>query len=147
MLSLALILLREFFDNTFKTEDDIRVTLDLPVITSLPEISKDGDTIITSKTPFDYREAFKVLRTKIQFSGIDGRMKVIGVKVRVRFEGKTTVHHMALTIRDRKPRFCMWIRTKENEVHKTLNLRQNRHLECAYPTGTSRKRDQQKRGI
>lgn len=124
MLSLALILLREFFDNTFKIEDDIRVTLDLPVITSLPEIAKDGDTIITSKTPFDYREAFKVLRTKIQFSGIDGRMKVIGVTSSSPFEGKTTVSiNLALTIAETGKRVLL-VDTdlRKPKVHKTLNL-------------------------
>ena len=90
MLALAMIFLRDYFDNTFKTEDDIREVLDLPVITSLPEIMKDGNTVLTGETPFDYKEAFKVLRTKIQFSGIDGQMKKIAITSSGPFECKTT---------------------------------------------------------
>jgi polysaccharide biosynthesis transport protein len=124
MLSLALIFLRDFFDNTFKTEDDVRNVLDLPVITSLPEIAKDGAKIVTGETPFDYREAFKVLRTKIQFSAVDGKMKKIAVTSSGPFEGKTTVSiNLALTMAETGKRVLLIdCDLRKPKVHKTLNM-------------------------
>ncbi|MEI6578964.1 MAG: polysaccharide biosynthesis tyrosine autokinase, partial [Eubacteriales bacterium] len=124
MLSVSLIFLRDFFDNTFKTEDDIRNVLELPVITSLPEISKEGAKIVTGETPFDYREAFKVLRTKIQFSAIDGKMKKIAVTSSGPFEGKTTVSiNLALTMAETGQRVLLIdADLRKPKIHKTLNL-------------------------
>ncbi len=124
LLSLALIFLRDFFDNTFKTEDDVRNVLELPVITSLPEISKEGSKIISGETPFDYREAFKVLRTKIQFSAADNKMKKIAVTSSGPFEGKTTVSiNLALTIAETGLRVLLIdADLRKPKVHKTLNL-------------------------
>jgi len=125
ILSIGLIFLRDFFDNTFKTEDDIRNALELPVITSLPEISKDGSKIVTGETPFDYREAFKVLRTKIQFSAIDNKMKKIAVTSSGPFEGKTTVSiNLALTIAETGQRVLLIdADLRKPKVHKTLGLK------------------------
>lgn len=124
MLSLVLIFLRDFFDNTFKTEDDIRNVLDLPVITSLPELAKDSATIVTEETPFDYKEAFKVLRTKIQFSGVDGDMKRIAITSSGPFEGKTTVSiNLALTMAETGKRVLLIdADLRKPKVHKTLNM-------------------------
>lgn len=124
MISLALIFLRDFFDNTFKTEDDVRNVLDLPVITSLPELVKDSATIVTEETPFDYKEAFKVLRTKIQFSGVDGDMKRIAITSSGPFEGKTTVSiNLALTMAETGKRVLLIdADLRKPKVHKTLNM-------------------------
>lgn len=124
ILSLALIFLRDFFDNTFKTEDEVRKTLDLPVITSLPEIQKGGATIVTGETPFDYREAFKVLRTKIQFSAIDSKMQKIAVTSSGPFEGKTTVSiNLALTMAETGKRVLLIdCDLRKPKVHKTLGF-------------------------
>ncbi len=124
MISVALIFLRDFFDNTFKTEDDIRNVLDLPVITSLPELAKDGATIVTEETPFDYKEAFKVLRTKIQFSGVDDNMKKIAITSSGPFEGKTTVSiNLALTMAETGKRVLLIdADLRKPKVHKTLKM-------------------------
>ena len=124
MFSILLIFLRDFFDNTFKTEEDIRNVLDLPVITSLPEIEKGAATIVTEETPFDYKEAFKVLRTKIQFSGVDGDMKKIAITSSGPFEGKTTVSiNLALTMAETGKRVLLIdADLRKPKVHKTLNM-------------------------
>ncbi|NLP47430.1 MAG: polysaccharide biosynthesis tyrosine autokinase [Clostridiales bacterium] len=126
MLALAMIFLRDYFDNTFKTEDDIREVLDLPVITSLPEIMKDGNTVLTGETPFDFKEAFKVLRTKIQFSGIDGQMKKIAITSSGPFEGKTTVSiNTALTLAETgKSVLLVDCDLRKPKVSKTLDIGQ-----------------------
>ncbi len=126
MLALAMIFLRDYFDNTFKTEDDIRNVLDLPVITSLPEITKEGNTVLTGETPFDYKEAFKVLRTKIQFSGIDKPMKKIAITSSGPFEGKTTVSiNTALTLAETgKSVLLIDCDLRKPKVSKTLELEQ-----------------------
>lgn len=124
VLSLALVFLKDFFDNTYKTEDDIRNSLNLPVITSLPELSKDASAAILSEAPFDYRESFKVLRTKLQFSAVDGSMKKIGVTSTNPFEGKTTISvNLALTIAEAGLKVLL-IDTdlRKPKIHKMLAL-------------------------
>ena len=124
IFAVAIIFLRDFFDNTFKTEDDVRNALDLPVITSLPEIAKDGVKIITGETPFDYREAFKVLRTKIQFSAVDGKMKKIAVTSSGPSEGKTTVAiNLALSIAEAGQRVLLIdADMRKGYLHDLLNM-------------------------
>jgi capsular exopolysaccharide synthesis family protein len=92
----------------------------------LPEIIKEGNTVLTGETPFDYKEAFKVLRTKIQFSGIDKPMKKIAITSSGPFEGKTTVSiNTALTLAETgKSVLLIDCDLRKPKVSKTLGLEQ-----------------------
>lgn len=90
--------LRNYFDNTVKTPEDLKnkninVTGWVPQIQSLDKsISKDIEFIIYNKPDSVPSEAFRALRTRIQFSKVDqGNMKVIHITSSTPGEGKTLI--------------------------------------------------------
>lgn len=109
MLSVALIVLRELFDVTVRTEEDIASVCDHPVLASVPDMesqSKGGyygygqkkaeaeggkkTATVGSDISFAASEAYKLLRTKLQFSFADeGECRIIGVSSALTGEGKS----------------------------------------------------------
>ena len=90
--------LRNYFDNTVKTPEDLKdrninVIGWVPQIQSLDKsISKDLEFIIYNKPDSVPSEAFRALRTRVQFSKVDqGNMKVIHITSSTPGEGKTLV--------------------------------------------------------
>lgn len=84
--------LLEYLDNTFKTPDDIKNNLDLPVLGSIPEIKSRGRETIVSKNPKSpISEAFRTMRTNIQFTSIDKELKSLAITSSVQEEGKSTI--------------------------------------------------------
>jgi len=90
--------LRNYFDNTVKTPEDLKdrninVIGWVPQIQSLDKsISKDLEFIIYNKPDSVPSEAFRALRTRVQFSKVDqGNMKVIHVTSSTPGEGKTLI--------------------------------------------------------
>jgi len=90
--------LRNYFDNTVKTPEDLKdrninVIGWVPQIQSLDKsISKDLEFIIYNKPDSVPSEAFRALRTRVQFSKVDqGNMKVIHITSSTPGEGKTLI--------------------------------------------------------
>ncbi|PJC57880.1 MAG: hypothetical protein CO025_11120, partial [Ignavibacteria bacterium CG_4_9_14_0_2_um_filter_37_13] len=90
--------LRNYFDNTVKTPEDLKdrninVIGWVPKIQSLDKsISKDLEFIIYNKPDSVPSEAFRALRTRVQFSKVDqGNMKVIHITSSTPGEGKTLI--------------------------------------------------------
>jgi len=90
--------LRNYFDNTVKTPEDLKdrninVIGWVPKIQSLDKsISKDLEFIIYNKPDSVPSEAFRALRTRVQFSKVDqGNMKVIHVTSSTPGEGKSLI--------------------------------------------------------
>ena len=87
---------RNYFDSTVKTPEDIQKE-NLNVLTWIPKIegvenNKEFEFIIHEKSDSIYSEAFRVLRTRIQFSKINnGGAKTIHVTSSTPQEGKTTI--------------------------------------------------------
>lgn len=88
------------------------------------KVTSQRTQLLVYKAPFEYKEAFKVLRTNIQFSSADKNIKKLAITSTGPCEGKTTVTvNLALTMAEaglkvllvdsdlRKPR-----------VHKLLDL-------------------------
>ncbi len=88
--------IRDFIDNTVKTPEDIQKK-NIPVLGWIPKIegiaeNKEFEFIIAKKSDSIYSEAFRALRTKIQFAKIDKhRINTIHVTSSTPSEGKTTV--------------------------------------------------------
>ena len=88
--------IRDFLDNTVKTPEDIQKR-NIPVLGWIPKIegiaeNKEFEFIIAKKSDSIYSEAFRALRTKIQFAKIDKhRINTIHVTSSTPSEGKTTV--------------------------------------------------------
>ena len=90
--------LRDYFDNTVKTPEDLKdkninVIGWVPQIQSLDKsIAKDIEFIIYNKPDSVPSEAFRALRTRVQFSKVDQRnMKVIHITSSTPGEGKTLI--------------------------------------------------------
>ncbi len=122
VLSVAYVVLRELFDVTIRTEEDITVSCKYPILAAVPDMaapSKGGyyrsygyghkhkkqstDTepvLIGKEMSFAAAEAYKLLRTKLQFSFADeNKSRVIGVSSALTGEGKSlTAVNMAHTL-------------------------------------------------
>jgi capsular exopolysaccharide synthesis family protein len=88
----------EFLDDTLKTPDEIKEVLELPVIGFVAEIrngeSKKGESLgkfVARHPRSPVSEAFRSLRTNLEFSGVDKPLKVVLVTSSGESEGKSTI--------------------------------------------------------
>lgn len=111
-LSVLAILLREFFDISIRSEEDITMCGNAPVLAAVPDMSvaskggyyrsyntgekkksglgKKQISLIGGDINFAATEAYKLLRTKLQFSFTDDKAsRVIGVSSALAGEGKS----------------------------------------------------------
>ncbi|WP_028644641.1 polysaccharide biosynthesis tyrosine autokinase [Nocardioides sp. URHA0020] len=101
LLGVGAALLRDLLDTTVKSEEDIAQKLDAPI---LGGIAFDGSArqrpLVTSLEPHAPRvEAFRVLRTNLQFVEVDSAHKVFVVTSAVPEEGKSTTSvNLAITM-------------------------------------------------
>ncbi len=112
VLCTGVLLLRELFDVVIRVEEDVQSCCDHPVLAAVPDMlnaSKGGyyyrgdaktrtGALTADKKPvlvgqgisFAASEAYKLLRTKLQFSFVDGHdCKIIGVSSALAGEGKS----------------------------------------------------------
>jgi len=93
MIALGVAFLIEYLDDTIKTPDDVRETLGLATLGAITRITseKHSDKLITafeSKSPV--AEAYRVLRTNIQFSSVDKPLRALLITSPNPTEGKST---------------------------------------------------------
>jgi len=95
MLMAAIAFLIEYLDDTLKTPEDIERRLGLSVIgfvTNIEYSVKDKKEVYVLEQPRSpVSEAFRLLRTNLEFSGIDKPLRTILVTSAGPCEGKTTV--------------------------------------------------------
>jgi len=92
ILGIALAFLREFLDDSIKGESDISNIGDIPIVGLIPHISKDNDKMKVYTSPKSaVAEAFRNLRTNMQFMTNYKNGHTIAVTSTVGGEGKTTV--------------------------------------------------------
>jgi capsular exopolysaccharide synthesis family protein len=84
LAGLGLAFLRERFDIRLRTLDDIEAVFDIPVLTRVPRRGKSASSISA------FSEAFRVLRTNLQFASPHGAPRTIAVTSSSESEGKTT---------------------------------------------------------
>lgn len=113
-LSLVVVILRQVFDVTIRSEEDVTQVCSLPILSAVPDMeatskggyytsdkskSKTGGKAAAERAagqvgaavPFSVAEAYKLLRTKVQFSFADENdCHVIGVSSALAGEGKST---------------------------------------------------------
>lgn len=95
ILSALVVALQAVFDVTIHTEEDIQQLCSCPVLASVPDMGQEGEEKpagepVGSNTPFAAGEAYKLLRTKLQFFfGEDEGCRVIGVSSALAGEGKS----------------------------------------------------------
>ena len=95
LLMAAIAFLIEYLDDTLKTPEDIERSLGLSVIgfvTNIEYPAKDKKEVYVIEQPRSpVSEAFRLLRTNLEFSGIDKPLRTILVTSAGPCEGKTTV--------------------------------------------------------
>ena len=109
MLSIAIIVMREILDVTIRAEEDIQRSCDHPVLAAVPDMtahSKGGyysrdrrrrpggnekeTVLVGAGISFAASEAYKLLRTKLQFSFVDDKQcHILGVSSAMAGEGKS----------------------------------------------------------
>lgn len=96
ILGIGLAFLREYLDDTIKSKDDLDAALGgLSVLTIVPRVEewKDADRteLITRERPKSpHAEAYRTLRTSVQFVGLERPVKLIHITSPGQAEGKTT---------------------------------------------------------
>ena len=92
MSGVFLAFLIEYLDNTIKTADDVEKYLELPVLGAIPKLKDEDSKLIAITNPKSpVSEAFRTLRTNIQFSSIDKEMKTIIITSSSPSEGKSII--------------------------------------------------------
>jgi receptor protein-tyrosine kinase len=101
LLGIALAVARELLDNTVSSADDVEKILDAPVLTS---VGYDGDVpkhplISDSASHAPRVEAFRLLRTNLQFLNLDHSPRSIVITSALPNEGKTsTAANLAIAL-------------------------------------------------
>ncbi len=92
-LAVGAAFLVEYLDDSIRNTDDIQRVLHLSSIGTIAQFSgPKGDMLITANEPrASVSEAFRVLRTNIQFSGIDRPIKTVLVTSANPVEGKSVI--------------------------------------------------------
>ncbi|MCA9995149.1 MAG: polysaccharide biosynthesis tyrosine autokinase [Anaerolineales bacterium] len=93
MLALGIIFLIDYLDDTIKTPDDILEDTNLSTLGAIAYIkgTEPNERLVTQSRPRDpISEAFRVLRTNLNFSAVDGPLKSVLVTSSSPGEGKST---------------------------------------------------------
>lgn len=86
IVGIALAFLRNFLDNTIKSAEDVEKLTQLPIYGVIPRFNPKK-----KEKPAAYYEAFRVIRTNLEFLADTGRSKLVTITSSVPKEGKTTV--------------------------------------------------------
>ena len=127
MVILLLVFLKEYFDNTAKTEKDIENILGLSILGAVPNFnhgSKTGKFLIKDNPSSPTAEAYRKITTNIEFSNVDNEIKTIMVTSAKQDEGKTTtICNLAAIMTELKKNILLIdLDLRKPAVHKHFNL-------------------------
>ena len=131
MLTAGFLIIRESLDNTIRTTDDLEKLIGLTAIGYIAEMQSkemNGSGLYVSMQPRSpISEAFRSLRTNIEFSAIDKPIKTILVTSSEPETGKTTVAANLAMVFTQKGRRVLLLDAdlRRPHVHRVMNL-QNR---------------------
>jgi succinoglycan biosynthesis transport protein ExoP len=94
LIAAAAVSLIEYLDDTIKTSDDVRRLMDLPVIGYIAEMrdrNADAKVYVAAEPRSPVSEAFRSLRTNLDFAGVDYPLHILLIVSANPHEGKTTV--------------------------------------------------------
>ncbi len=94
MLAVGGVFLIEALDDTIKSPEQVESALGLPVLGTIARIEQnhsDGKPIVALEPRSPIAEAFRTLRTNIQFAGVDGRIRTLLITSAGPEEGKSSV--------------------------------------------------------
>lgn len=94
MLAAGIAFAIEYFDDTVKVPEDVDRVFGIPLIGYIAEMEENstGDSVYVSNQPRSpVSEAFRSLRTNLEFAGVDKPLRIILVTGAEAGDGKTTV--------------------------------------------------------
>jgi succinoglycan biosynthesis transport protein ExoP len=94
MLAAGIVFAIEYFDDTLKTPEDIERIFGIPLIGYIAEMEANstGNSVYVSSQPRSpISEAFRSLRTNLEFAGVDKPLRIILVTGAEAGDGKTTI--------------------------------------------------------
>jgi capsular exopolysaccharide synthesis family protein len=92
MLAAAIVFLVEYLDDTIKSAEQTSAILGLPVIGYIAELEHGQDKAYVSENPRSpVSEAFRTLRTNLEFASVDKPIKTLLIVSAHPGEGKTTI--------------------------------------------------------
>ena len=89
-LSLGLVFLLDYLNDTVKTPDDVTAKLNLPVLGVAPKVAGKLQPLLSREVQQEFGEAFRSLRTSLVFSSGSGSPRIVMVTSAQPLEGKTT---------------------------------------------------------
>ena len=98
-LSLGLVFLLDYLDDTVKNPDDVTAKLKIPLLGLTPKVTGGGELILSQKVSHEFGEAFRSLRTSLNFSSGREPTRCVMVTSAQPLDGKTTTAcNLALAI-------------------------------------------------
>ena len=127
MLSLGLVLLINYLNNTIKNEDDVQRYLDLPMIGLIPKQNKMVNLIVDKEPKSLVTEAFKSVRTNLLFSMENRGVKTLVVCSSEPKEGKTSISTNIASVIAKTGKSILLIDCDLRKpcVHRHLNITNN----------------------
>ncbi|CAL9677871.1 hypothetical protein SUDANB105_08182 (plasmid) [Streptomyces sp. enrichment culture] len=109
LLGMGLVVLRETLDTTFKSSEALGEFTSLPGLASIPyDRNASQDPLVSIDGHSKRAEAFRKLRTNLQFSQVDDQPKIIVVTSSMPGEGKTnTAMNLALSLAEAGVSTCL----------------------------------------
>lgn len=103
MIGLGIAFLLEYLDDTIRTPEDVKRTLPVGVLGALPRLQRfdvESEALVVVEDALQpVSEAFRSLRTSIQFAGVDGPLRTLLVTSPLPTDGKTfTAANLAAVI-------------------------------------------------
>ncbi len=91
--------LMEFLDNSLHNSEDVQRALDLPVLGTVPEIRGEDKLVMMKAAPSVATEAYRGLRTNLQYVSFDRPIRTVLVTGAAAHEGKSlTAANLALAL-------------------------------------------------
>ena len=131
MLASGIVFLIEYLDDTFKVPEDVERILGIPLIGYVAEIEEkaaNGGSVYVVKQPRSpVSEAFRSLRSNLEFASVDKPLKIILVTSAEAGDGKTTIsaNLAAIIAQSGKKVMLVDCDLRRPRIHRFLRL-QNR---------------------
>jgi len=126
MLAVGAVFLIEYLDDTVKSKDEVEMLLHLPVLGFIArqKDKSDGELYVKNQPRAPIAEAFRTLRSNIQFAGVDKPIRTLLITSAGPDEGKSTVSaNLALTIAQGGRKVALLeADLRKPRVHKILDV-------------------------
>jgi capsular exopolysaccharide synthesis family protein len=132
MLAVGIIFLIEYLDDTVKSTEEATETLGIPVIGFVAKSGSNSDGVpMTAREPrAPIAEAFRSLRSNIQFSGVDNPIKTLLITSPGPKEGKSTISANLAVIMAHEGKRVLLVDgdLRRPRVHKMMGVSNNQGL-------------------